>query len=224
MYHCSTRRTSSRSPRAASVSLLIASRPEHRHMDLDLHATAVIAVPLQGDVVGPDGAFAGCFHGQVVERDVLAKNRELLPAARAAGVPVVYTRVAWQPDYSDLHANSPLLGIVVQSGCLKEGSPLAEIVPEVAPAEGDEVLTHKRVGGFTDSGLHELLQRQGAQTLLFTGVATNASLEGTARQASDLGYRVVVAEDACSAATPAAHQASIESLGLLAEIATAADV
>ena len=193
-------------------------------MELDPRTTAVVAVHYQGDIVGPDGAFAGFFHQQVAERNVLDVTNGVLDAARAAGVPVVYTRVAWQPDYSDLNANSPLLGIVVQSGCLKDGSPLAEIVAEVAPAEGDEVVTHKRVGGFTDSGLHELLQSRGVQTVLFTGVATNASVEGTARQASDLGYRVVVVEDACSAATPAAHQASIESLGLLAEIATAADI
>jgi biuret amidohydrolase len=193
-------------------------------MELDPRTTAVVAVHLQGDIVGPDGAFAGFFHEQVAERNVLGVAADLLGAARAEGVPVVYTRVAWQSDYSDLNANSPLLGIVVQSGCLKDGSPLAGIVAEVAPADGDEVVTHKRVGGFTDSGLHELLQAKGVQTVVFTGVATNASLEGTARQASDLGYRTVVVEDACSAATPAAHQASIESLGLLAEIATAADV
>lgn len=193
-------------------------------MELDPRTTAVVAIHYQGDIVGSDGAFAGFFHQQVAERNVLAVTKGVLDAARTAGVPVVYTRVAWQPDYSDLNANSPLLGIVVQSGCLKDGSPLADIVAEVAPAEGDEVVTHKRVGGFTDSRLHELLQSKGVQTVLFTGVATNASLEGTARQASDLGYRVVVVEDACSAATPAAHQASIESLGLLAEIATAADI
>ena len=193
-------------------------------MELDPRTTAVVAVHYQGDIVGPDGAFAGFFHAQVVDRDVLSVTRNLLDTVRAAGVPVIYTRVAWQPDYTDLDANSPLLGIVVQSGCLKDGSPLAEIVSEVAPAADDDVVTHKRVGGFTDSGLHELLQRQGVQTVVFAGVATNASVESTARQASDLGYRVVVVEDACSAATLEAHQASIASLGLLAEIATAADV
>jgi len=35
-----------------------------------------------------------------------------------------------------------------------------------------------------------------------------------------LGYRVPVVSDACSAATPETHVASLESLGLLAEIAT----
>ena len=173
-------------------------------MELDPRTTAVIAVHLQGDIVGPDGAFAGFFRQQVVERDVLAKNRVLLGAARDAGATVVYTRVAWQPDYSDLEVNSPLLGIVA----------------EVAPLDGDQVVSHQRIGGFAGSGLHELLQSRGITTTVFSGTATNASVEGTARAASDLGYRVVVVEDACSAASPAAHQASVESLGLLAEITT----
>ena len=55
-------------------------------------------------------------------------------------------------------------------------------------------------------------------------MATNVSVEGTARAASDLGYRMVVVSDACSAATEAAHSASVESLGLLAEISTTDDV
>ena len=60
--------------------------------------------------------------------------------------------------------------------------------------------------------------------MLFTGVATNFSVEGTARQASDLGYRTIIVADACSAADPATHDASIASLGLLAEIAPSAEV
>lgn len=64
----------------------------------------------------------------------------------------------------------------------------------------------------------------GIDTVLFAGVATNFSVEGTARQASDLGYRTVVVADACSAADAATHEASIGSLGLLAEIASSADV
>jgi biuret amidohydrolase len=54
-------------------------------------------------------------------------------------------------------------------------------------------------------------------------VATNASVEGTAHIASDLGYRVLVISDARSAAMPAAHAASLESLGLLADIITTDD-
>jgi nicotinamidase-related amidase len=193
-------------------------------MELDPRTTALLAVHLQNDVVGADGAFADFFHEQVAARNVVAVNGDLITAARAAGVPVIYTRVAWKPDYSDLHANSPLLGMVAQFGCLKDGSRSAEIVAELAPTEGDHVVTHQRVGPFVDSPLKGLLEKLGVTTLVVSGVATNASVEATVRGASDHGYRTILVEDGCSAGTLEAHQASVGSMGLLAEITTAAEV
>lgn len=193
-------------------------------MELDPHTTAVVVVHCQGDVVGPNGAFAELFRAQVVERNVLAHIANLTEAGRRAGVTVVYTRVAWKPDFSDLHVNSPLLGIISQSGCLKDGSPLAEIVEEVAPHEQDVVITHQRIGGFEGSALDAVLRERGIDVLLFTGVATNASVEGTARAASDLGYRVMIVDDACAAASPEIHAASLGSLRLFAEIVTINEV
>ena len=49
-------------------------------------------------------------------------------------------------------------------------------------------------------------------TLLVCGVVTNGCVEGTVRDASDLGYQVVMVEDACAAVTPALHQAAITNL------------
>ena len=183
--------------------------------------TAVIAVHLQNDVVGADGAFAGFFRAEIDRTGVLTTIHRVLDDARSVGATVVYTRVAWQPGFPDLHVNSPLLGIVAQAGCLQDGSHGAAIVDEVSPQPGDAVVTHQRAGGFQDSSLDATLRDAGIDTVVFVGVATNLSVEGTARVASDLGYRTVVVSDACSAATPAAHAASLESLGLLAEIVTA---
>ena len=193
-------------------------------MELEPRRTAVIAVHLQKDIVNADGAFGGFFAAQAVERDVVAVNQRLLDTARSVGATVVYTRVAWQPGLADLVANSPILGIVAQTGCLLEGSDKAQILPELTPHDTDLVVTHKRVGGFSASHLDTLLRGRGIDTLLFTGVATNVAVEGTARQASDLGYRTLVVDDACSAADPATHAASIASLSLLAEIVTSDDV
>ena len=191
---------------------------------VDPTRTALVAVHVQNDIVGPDGAFAPFFRAEIDRVGTLATAARLLGAARAAGVPVVYTRVAWRPDYSDLHANSPLLNIVLQQNCLVDGTPGAAITDELAPQDTDHVVTHQRVGGFHDSELDEVLRGLGVETVAFLGVATNASVEGTARAASDLGYRVLVISDACSAATPDAHAASLESLGLLAEITTTDDL
>ncbi len=193
-------------------------------MELNPATTAVIVVHMQKDVVNAGGAFGGFFAAQAAERDVVGITGKLLETARAAGVTVVYTRVAWQSGLADLVVNSPILGIVQQSGCLVEGSDKAQILPELTPQDGDLVVTHKRVGGFSSSQLDTLLRSRGIGTVLFMGVATNFSVEGTARQASDLGYRTMIVADACSAADPAAHDASIASLGLLAEITSSADV
>jgi nicotinamidase-related amidase len=178
---------------------------------------------MQPDIVTADGAFGPFFAAQAAEHDVVGVIGKLKDAARGAGVAVIYTRVAWKSDYSDLNPNSPLLGMVVEKNCLVDGRDMAEIVPQLSPQAGDVVVTHKRVSGFTDSDLDEQLRARGIETVLFAGVATNASVEGTARQASDLGYRTVIISDACSAADQRAHDASLNSLGLLAEIITSAE-
>ena len=186
--------------------------------------TAVIATHFQNDVVGAAGAFAPFFHAEVERVGTIPTAARLLDAARAARAKIVYTRVAWQPGYPDLVANSPLLNIVLQQNCLVDGTPGATIIDELTPQPGDLVVTHQRVGGFHGSELDNLLRGAGVDTVVFCGVATNVSVEGAARAASDLGYRVVVVSDACSAATEAAHSASVESLGLLAEISSTDDV
>ncbi|MDO5683724.1 MAG: isochorismatase family cysteine hydrolase [Propionibacteriaceae bacterium] len=176
---------------------------------------ALLAVHLQQDIVGADGAFAGFFRAQIEERDVFARIRQLTDAAHAAGAPVIWARVAWQPDYADLHANSALLQAVIQTQCLQEGSPGAELAAEADVRDSDIVHTHQRIGGLTPE-LEGQLRERGVETVLVCGVATNASVEGTARQLSDAGFTTLVVDEACSAATPEAHQAAMESLGLVA--------
>ncbi|GGG27288.1 hydrolase [Rhodococcoides trifolii] len=192
-------------------------------MELDPRTTAVVAIHCQGDVVGPTGALAGMFHQQVRHRNVLSRIADLLDAGRRAGCTTIFTRIAFAPDYSDLVPNSPILADIPVLGCMQDGSNAAEIVDEVGLQSADIVITHKRVGGFSERMSLELTSR-GITTVLFCGVATNVSVESTARVATDLGYRVVIVEDACSAATLDVHNAAVASLGALASITSVDDV
>lgn len=192
-------------------------------MQLTPARTAVVTVHLQRDIVGADGAFAQVFHAQVEERAVLDAVRRLVDGVRGAVAALVHTRIAWAPDYSDMVANAPLLQMTVQAGALKDGSPGAELVPEAPVADGDLVHTHRRMGG-PGADLDVLLRAKGVDTVVVCGVATNASVEGWARTLCDLGYRVVIAEDATSAATAEAHAASIASMGLVGEVASVDDI
>jgi nicotinamidase-related amidase len=186
---------------------------------IDPAHSAVIAMHLQGDIVGPDGALAPFFQAEIQRTGVLGTISSLLDGARASGVKVVYARVAFRPDFSDMVPNCPLLAMTAESNCLVDGTPAAEIMTDLAPHAGEIIVTHQRVSAFHASSLDVLLRGAGIDTVIIAGGATNLSVEGTARTASGLGYRTIVVSDGCSAGSEAAHSASLASLGLLAEIA-----
>ncbi|GAA4426121.1 cysteine hydrolase [Actinokineospora soli] len=193
-------------------------------MELDKATTAFLACHWEYDIAGPDGAFAPFFRAEIDRRGVIPVAQRLITGARAAGVRVVYTRVAYQPGHSDLVTNIPLLAVVGQQGSLLDGTPATEILAELAPEPGDLVVTNPKVGAFASSDLDDQLRAAGITTVVLFGVSTNLTIESTGRAAGDLGYRVVVVEDACAAGSPEAHDASIATFGLLGEVAKADDV
>jgi nicotinamidase-related amidase len=59
------------------------------------------------------------------------------------------------------------------------------------------------------SPLPELLAERGIDTVIVTGTVTNVCCESTVRDASTLGYRVVLVADACAAVDDQDHNASL---------------
>jgi len=193
-------------------------------MELNKSTTAIVACHFENDVVGAEGAFAPFFRAEIERRGVLEVAKRLLDGARTAGTQVVYTRVAFQEGHSDLVTNIPLLGVVAQQGSLLDNTAATEIIDELKPASDDWIVTNPKVSGFASSDLDQRLRAAGIDTIVLLGVATNISVESTGRSAGDLGYRVIVVEDACSAAAPETHDATIASFGLLGEVASADEV
>jgi biuret amidohydrolase len=189
-------------------------------LELERTRTAIVAVDFQHDVVGADGAFAPMFHAEVARRDVIGVAIRLLDNARSAGVKIVYSRATFQPGYPDLVANIPLFSSVAENGWLIDGTTGATIVDEVAPHDDDAVLTHHRVNCFQGTPLDVVLRGASIDTVVIAGVATNLAVESTARASADLGYRTLVVSDACSTTSEAAHEASLASLTMLAEVVT----
>ncbi|MFF8022089.1 cysteine hydrolase family protein [Streptomyces sp. NPDC007896] len=193
-------------------------------MELDPAKTAVLVVHMVRDIVTREGAFGQIFADGVELHQVVPQVGRLLSTARAGGATPVYLRVVFKPGYPDLVANCPLLGMAAQTGALEDGKPGAEIVPELAPRDGELVIDHQRLTGFFGTELDVLLRARGITTVIACGVATNISVEGTARDAVNLGYRTVIASDACSTASDQAHQATLETFQLLGEVASVEEI
>ena len=194
-------------------------------VEIQTKRTAVVAVHLQGDVVTREGAFGGFFVDMVERTGVLPRSRKLIDTARAAGATIAFTRIAFPADHAGLLVNNQLFKVVDQARCCVEGTPGATVVDDVAPGDGDLDIAHRRVSGTYASTLVDELRTREIDTILIFGVATNLSVEATARGLSDEGFRVIVVADCCTAADQAAHDASLGSLGLLvAEVSDAETV
>lgn len=186
--------------------------------------TALIVVHLQHDIVSPGTAFGGLFNDEVVKKNIVANCNEAARKVRAAGGQVFALRIAFQDDHSDLNPSLPLLQLVEQTGCLKVSDRGSAIVDGFEHDLSEEFI-HLRPGPFTDSDLEERLRAAGIKKVVVCGVATNASVEGSVRQAADLGFDTYVLTDASSAADDATHDASVASMtALFASAATVAEL
>ena len=73
-----------------------------------------------------------------------------------------------------------------------EGTWGSEIHEKLTPQAGEPIVTKRGVSAFTASDLDQILRTKRIGTLILAGVATNFVVEGTARQACDLGYDTIV--------------------------------
>jgi nicotinamidase-related amidase len=179
-------------------------------LTIEKEHTALLAMDLENDIVHEDGAFKDFGFAQMVKQnDVFGKTTGLLDAARRAGVKVIYVSVKFRPGHPELNRSAGLFQAVVETNALVEGTWGATIHEAVAPKEGEPVITKRSVSAFAGSDLANLLSASKITTLLLCGVATNFVIEGTARDAVDRGYNVVIVGDCCASGSQEAHDSAL---------------
>ena len=82
---------------------------------------------------------------------------------------------------------------------MRPDTPGIEINTEVAPTDGEPVIEKTEPNGFLETPLEQTLRDQGADRLVIAGMMTCVCVDATTRAASDLGFEVTVAADACAA-------------------------
>jgi nicotinamidase-related amidase len=165
----------------------------------------------------------GAYRFDRIENVVVPTIQRLLAFFRTHDLRVVYLTVGSAlPDFSDL---LPHMRPFAESIGNTRGRPEHQILDELKPAEGDPVIAKTTMSAFHSSGFERLLRAWGVEQLLFTGISTNSCVEGTARDAADRGFRCLIVEDGCGAASQRLHDASCENFArLLGRVASSADV
>jgi ureidoacrylate peracid hydrolase len=179
----------------------IAAKPDR--FVFDPRETGVIAVDLQNDF-GAEGGMVHSFNVPIEgARATIPAIGRVLAAARAASMPVVYTKVDFKPDLSNAGGpgsfNRERMGLD-DGGFLIEDTWNTEIVPELAPEPGDVIVSKQRYSAFFQTELDDVLRANGIKSLVFVGWTTSVCVESTLRDASYRDYRCVVLSD-CTAET-----------------------
>lgn len=166
---------------------------------LDPASTAVVVFECQQGILGPGSPLPG-LASAAQEGDILVRFGKLLGAAREAGVKVFYMTSAKRADGFGNAFNTPIERRVrASSGKAFDAGPVCR---EVAPQSGELVIAREHgLTGFYESGLDSYLRNTGVRNIVLGGVSVNLGILGTAIEAVNRGYAVVVPRD-CVAGDP----------------------
>ncbi|WP_019833086.1 hydrolase [Sphingomonas sp. PR090111-T3T-6A] len=168
----------------------------------DPRTTALVLIDLQQGIVPM--TLAPRSGADVVETSIALADR-----FRTAGAPVVQVHVGWAPDFADRPSQKVDQPMPAPEGGLPEN--WTSFVDGVRH-DGDLVVMKRHWGAFTGTELDLQLRRRGIRTIVLGGIATNFGVESTARSAWELGYDLVIVEDACASASAELHAMSIEKI------------
>ena len=131
-------------------------------------------------------------------------------AARAAGVPVIFVRVAFRDGYPEVSPRNKRFSTISAREGMKRDDASTQIHPLIAPRPDEIVVTKLRVSAFAGSDLEVVLRAKQVETLVLTGIATSGVVLSTVREAADKDFRLVVLSDACVDADAEVQRVLIE--------------
>lgn len=145
-------------------------------------------------------------------RPVLDAWVQLIGAARAVGLPIIYTTPVSRADGADVVLLPTDLsretGVPPLTNCV-EGSDEALFPAEIAPRPEDYVFLKRRPSAFYGTGVAELLRMLRRDTIVIGGGATNRGVETSVREAFSMDLAAVVVRECCWSGDAEAHNYSL---------------
>ena len=134
--------------------------------------------------------------------------KRLIEAARAKGLPVIYTTGERRPDNWDAGSWrwKSSRGEEPTRSNSRDGN---EIVAMIAPGTKDIVIKKQKPSGFFGTNLGSYLTLLGCDSVVVVGTTTSGCVRATVVDAFSLNYRVILAEEGCFDRSQASHALSL---------------
>jgi ureidoacrylate peracid hydrolase len=174
--------------------------------------TALLVIDCQVDFGAPDGEMAKRGADMTAPQAALKKAEELVGAARAAGVTVMFVRLISRTESRVIHEARARQGEKGPNFCV-EGTHGADFIgPQPLPSE--TVISKHRYSAFARTGLADRLHSMGVDTLVLAGLTTECCVASSAWDGFELDFHVFIAADACAAYETDLHDHALKALAL----------
>jgi nicotinamidase-related amidase len=125
---------------------------------------------------------------------IIPGTQQLLAAARAGGIPVVYTTTAYVVTDGP-NSDMGIWNRKIPLEALELGSDAVAIDERLAPEPGEHVIVKKRASAFHGTHLSSFLTAHRVDTVILTGVTMAGCVRHTAEDAIAEGFRPIVVRE-----------------------------
>jgi nicotinamidase-related amidase len=162
---------------------------------------AILVIDMAGAWTRPNEQIGSDLSG------VLSNIVSLLAEGRRAGLPIIFTTMAWDPSLTEI-------GEVVRrktphSEKMLRGSDRVELRPELERRSTEPLVVKPRASAFFGTYVDAMLISAKVDTVIVVGCSTSGCIRATAESAFNRGFHVIVPDAAVGDRCASAHAANL---------------
>ncbi len=136
----------------------------------------------------------------------IRETQSVLQQSREKGLPVVFTRIVYEEGGVNIGAFATKIPALVN---LTEDAPASQIVPELAPKQGEHIIRKTQASAFFGTDLAPWLAWRSVDTVLVAGCTTSGCVRASVIDAASHNLRAIVIRECVGDRALEPHEANL---------------